>query len=457
MGASVSQRWWQAPPCPGSLKSTVTLPGSKSQTNRALVLGATSVRPLRVEGALASRDTLLAANALQQLGVTFSSLAPTSLLVVPPAKVRNRGNVDCGLAGTVMRFVPALAAFGEGTVIFDGDEAARRRPLGPLLEALGLLGARVSFGGEPGFLPFGVEGNGGVLPAGFLGRIKLDSSETSQFLSALMLAAPLSCEPFTVDLVGEVPSAAHVEMTVGMLADQGVSVEALRGSSYRFGGKRPLGDPVVIEPDLSNAGPFLAAALICGGVVRVSGWPRQTTQAGDQWRTLLPEFGATVSFTGDSLSVSAPAGHRWRGVDVDLGRVGELAPTVAALCVLADSPSRLRGIAHLRGHETDRLAALATEIRRSGASAEITSDGLIIVPGERKPTRFDSYDDHRMATFGALLGLAIPGCAVLNIETTEKTIPEFPERWEAFLRAEPSPPLPSLGEALSNPAAGAER
>lgn len=451
-GASPAQVW-SAPPCPGTLDAVVELPGSKSQTNRALVLGATGLRPMRVVNGLASRDSVLAGQALRHLGVEFAALGSDTLVVSPPLRVRNRGTVDCGLAGTVMRFVPALAAFGTGTVTFDGDEAARRRPVGALLEALETLGARVTFSGQPGFLPFTVEGNGGVFPPGFAGRITLDSSATSQYLSALLLAAPLAPEPFTIDLVGKVPSAAHVDMTTAMLADQGVPVQASAPTRYRVGGTRPAGVAVTVEPDLSNAGPFLAAALICGGTVTVPGWPASTTQAGDEWREILPRFGASVTLGARGLSVSAAAGRRWAGVDLDLGRVGELAPTVAALCVLADSPSRLRGIAHLRGHETDRLVALATEIRRVGASAEVTEDGLTIVPGQLRPARFDSYDDHRMATFGALLGLAIPDCSVRNIETTAKTIPQFPRRWEALLAGEASPPLPSLGAELTAGAA----
>lgn len=438
---------WAAPSPAGPLNASIVLPGSKSQTNRALMLGATASEPLLIKGALYGRDTVLALRALEQLGVRFSANAGGDLTVHAVSVPKLSGTIDCGLAGTVMRFVPALAAFGEGSVTFDGDPAARTRPLRGLLDALEQLGATIEYAGEPGKLPFSITGRDRGTED-FPTSVTLDSSPTSQYLSALLLAAPAAPMGFGVDLVGPVPSAAHVEMTERMLIEQDVPVTRTAGSSFLASNSRPVGNPIVIEPDLSNAGPFLAATLICGGTVRLSGWPAETQQAGADWLNILPRFGAEVVTQGSDLVVTA-SGDRWPGLDIDLSRVGELTPTVAALCVLATSPSTITGIAHLRGHETDRLAALVTEIKRCGADASELEDGLFIRPGTLHSANFHAYADHRMATFGALLGLAIPGCTVDDIASTDKTLPDFPARWEALLRGVDGPPLPSLADALN--------
>ena len=437
---------WKAPVAPGPLDARVILPGSKSETIRALVLGATSQKPLLVQNALLSRDTLLAARALESLGVEFDSRKPDELLVTGPDRFRLSGSIDCGLAGTVMRFIPALATFGDGSVRFDGDSEARVRPLGDLLRALESLGAQVSYEGETGMLPFVLTGRGpGMRMPGSIG---LDSSATSQYLSALLLAGPAAPEAYTVELSGKVPSAAHIEMTQEMLEDQGISSVHTGKNGYLVSNRKPAGNPIRVEADLSNAGPFLAAPLVVGGTVRLQGWPAQTTQPGEMWKTILPHFGATVLIHGEDLVVQA-SGERWRGIDLDLSRAGELTPTLAALCALATSESRLRGIGHLRGHETDRLAALVEELGKFGVEAEETSDGLIIRPGSAQPTDFSAYADHRMATFGALLGLAVPGCTVDDIECTSKTLPDFAARWEAMLSGADPVPAPSLSEELS--------
>ncbi len=440
-------RVWQAPAGAGPLDATVILPGSKSETNRALILGATSSRPLPIENGLVSRDTLLAAKALEVLGVCFTSNADGALVVRAPERFQLEGTIDCGLAGTVMRFLPALATFGVGEVRFDGDPEALVRPLGDLLAALKQLGATIGFEGEEGMLPFSLSGRDTNTP--WPDRIQLDSSATSQYLSALLLAGPAAPAAFTVELTGHVPSAAHVEMTEKMLQDQGVPTTRTGDREYLVSDAKPVGNTIRVGADLSNAGPFLAAALIVGGTVRLQDWPARTTQPGALWEELLPRFGATTYVHGNDLVVQA-SGGRWEGVDLDLGRVGELTPTVAALCALATSESTLRGIAHLRGHETDRLAALVTELAKVGVQATETEDGLIIRPGKLRPAAFATYADHRMATFGALLGLAVPGCTVDDIDCTGKTLPDFPARWEALLAGDPPPPAPSLTDELTS-------
>lgn len=406
--------WWNAPTCKGPLNATVTLPGSKSETARALVLRARAGGNIPILGALKSRDTELARRAL----------------------VPGTSSVDCGLAGTVMRFVPALAAFSTGTRRFDGDPHARKRPITPLLDALERLGAKVRYLGIPGFLPFEITGHGGPYPA----EVELDSSQSSQYLSALLLASPA---PLRIRLTGRVPSVPHIRMTAHMLQSQGVEIQQLDERTWFTSGALTRPSPIRIDPDLSNAGPFLAAALVCGGSVTVANWPESTYQAGDAWRWILPMFGAEVSFTDVGLRVTH-SGGRWPGVDIDLGDVGELAPTVAALAVLGESESRLRGIGHLRGHETDRLAAIATEISRCGGTCRVVEDGLVISPGRLRPADFLAYDDHRMATFGAILGLALPGSRINNIETTAKTLPDFVARWDAMLCNKPSPEIAEL-------------
>lgn len=432
----MSSMLWSAPVADGPLDAVVEVPGSKSLTNRHLVVAALADAPTRVVGALRSRDTDLMVEALSALGVGFEWVDSSTLLVTPLAEEALREqapvSIDCGLAGTVMRFVPYVAALLRRPVTFDGDAAARVRPMGAVIAGLRALGADV-VGGEDGFLPFTVTGSDRV--AG--GEISLDASGSSQFVSGpLLVGARLPRGLVVRHSGGAVPSPQHVEMTVETLRAAGV--DAAVGSdgvswSVAAGPLQP-GD-VVIEPDLSNAGPFLAAALVCGGRVAIPRWPSSTTQIGAEWERLLPRFGARVhrepdAFGTEQLVVTGDG--RISGVEAD--GLAELAPTAAALCALADGPSTLTGIAHLRGHETDRLAALATELSAVGSPTVETEDGLVISPsGELRPTVFGSYEDHRMATAGAIIGLAVEGLKVENIETTSKTMPDFPAMWADML------------------------
>ncbi|MFC7406349.1 3-phosphoshikimate 1-carboxyvinyltransferase [Georgenia alba] len=433
---------WPAPLAPGPLDAVVDVPGSKSLTNRHLLLAALADGPTEIVRPLHSRDSALMVGALRELGVRVDEAGPD--LVVTPGTLYGGGKVDAGLAGTVMRFLPPLAVLADGEVHLDGDERARERPMGPVVEALRSLGARVDAatgpGGEP-VLPLTVHGTGGF--AG--GTVEIDASASSQFVSALLLAAPAFAQGVDVRHVGAtLPSLPHIAMTVDVLRGHGVVVEELMadGGALPVGGTPtrwrvhpgPVsGGRVVVEPDLSNAGPFLAAAVAVGGTVRVPRWPRTTTQAGDALRDLLARMGATVTRTDDTLAVTGPVDGRIRGLDADLHEAGELTPTIAALCALAETPSRLRGIAHLRGHETDRLAALVTEITRLGGSARETDDGLEITPARLHGGTVETYHDHRMATFAAILGLRVPGVEVVDVSTTGKTLPDFPGMWGDML------------------------
>jgi 3-phosphoshikimate 1-carboxyvinyltransferase len=425
----LGQDAWDAPLAPGPLDTTVEVPGSKSLTNRYLVLAALADAPGRLRGALRSRDTLLMAEALRALGTRIED-APggSDDWVVAPTHPRAPATISCGLAGTVMRFLPAVAALADGAVQFDGDAGARVRPMGPVLAALRILDVRVEEHGEAGHLPFTVTGRGSVRG----GHIDVDASGSSQFVSGLLLAAARFEQGLTLRHIGPtLPSLPHIAMTVQLLRAAGVDVDDSRPAIWHVMPGPIRGRDVRVEPDLSNAAPFLCAALVAGGTVRVPGWPAQTTQPGGLLPGILERMGATTRLEGDVLAVSGTGAIH--GIDLDMHAAGELAPTIAALAALGDSPTRLRGIAHLRGHETDRLAALAAEITRLGGQAEETSDGLVITPRPLRSGTVRTYKDHRMATAGALIGLAVPGVRVEDVATTAKTIPDFVGLWSGML------------------------
>jgi 3-phosphoshikimate 1-carboxyvinyltransferase len=417
---------WPAPTATAPVTATVRLPGSKSVTNRALLLAALADGPGTVRQALRSRDADLMVAALRALGATLTAVGETAAGIdwqVTPGPIRGGASIDAGLAGTVMRFVPPVAALADGPVLFDGDPHARKRPMGPILDGLRSLGARV----DNDALPFTVQG---PLTGG---EVTLDASGSSQFVSGLLLAAARFEKGVTIRHVGPpVPSQPHIEMTVQMLRAAGVRVDDGEREVWRVEPGPISARDLVVEPDLSNAAPFLGAAMVTGGAVTVPAWPHETTQPGDALRGLLASMGASVTHH-DSGELTVAGTGRFEGIDADLHEVGELTPTIAALAALAATPTRIRGVAHLRGHETDRLAALVTEINRLGGDAEETADGLVVRPRPLRGGTFHSYDDHRMATAGALIGLAVPGVEVENISTTAKTLPEFVPMWAAML------------------------
>ncbi|GAB3558648.1 3-phosphoshikimate 1-carboxyvinyltransferase [Arthrobacter alkaliphilus] len=432
---------WPAPFASRPVDATVTVPGSKSLTNRYLVLAALANGTSRLRAPLHSRDSALMIAALRQLGATITEVPGDGdygpdLEVTPidPAAAASETAIDCGLAGTVMRFVPPLAALRNGASVFDGDPHARLRPMGTIIEALRTLGVEVSAldGTAASSLPFKVSGTGSVRG----GHLVIDASASSQFVSALLLVGARFDEGLHLEHVGKpVPSLDHINMTVSVLRGVGVQVDDSVPNHWRVAPGVIQAFDERIEQDLSNAGPFLAAALATKGTVRIPNWPANTTQVGDLWRDILATMGATVTLDNGTLTVTG--GPEILGADFD--ETSELAPTVAALCALATGPSRLTGIAHLRGHETDRLAALVAEINRLGGDAEETSDGLVIRPAALHAGVVHSYADHRMATAGAILGLAVEGVQVEDIATTSKTMPEFPHIWASMLTAGPAP------------------
>ena len=411
----------------GPVTATVELPGSKSLTNRYLVLAALASGTSRLRRPLRSRDTMLMAAALRSLGASVTDLPGSDRdcddWLIAPASLSGATSVHCGLAGTVMRFLPPVAALANGPVAFDGDAHARNRPMAPVIDALRTLGARINDDGR-GTLPFTVQGSG-RMPGG---PVTLDASASSQFISALLLAGPRFEQGVTVQHEGKpIPSEPHIQMTVEVLRDCGVVVDDSEANTWRVEPSqiRPL--DVEVEPDLSNAAAFLAAAVVTGGTVRVPGWPQHTTQAGDAIRNIFDAMGADVLLERSGLTVTGNG--QISGLDVDLHDAGELSPVVVAVAALAASPSRIRGIAHLRGHETDRLAALSAEINALGGSVQETEDGLLIKPKPLRGGLFQTYDDHRMAMAAAVIGLRVPGVVIENVETTAKTLPEFAARW----------------------------
>jgi 3-phosphoshikimate 1-carboxyvinyltransferase len=420
---------WIAPVASGPLNAVVSLPGSKSLTNRELVLSALASEPTLLTAPLASRDSSLMIEALRLLGAEIEVLSNGDLKVTP-ATFDKSASIDCGLAGTVMRFVPPISVLSKGDVRFDGDLAARRRPMNTTIDSLRALGVEVTDEGASA-LPFTVHGNGSVVG----GSVTIDASASSQFVSGLLLAAARFENGLTLQHDGEhLPSMPHIEMTLDCLEKRGVKVSTdnLDGKSglptWRVEPGSINGGTFAIEPDLSNAGPFLAAAMVAGGSLTITAWPESTTQVGDEFDGILQQMGATIERTSAGLTITGTG--EIHGIDIDLSIGGELTPVIAALAAIADSPTVIRGVAHLRGHETDRLAALATEINRIGGIARETADGLEIDPSDNlHGALWETYEDHRMATAGAIIGLRVPGIQVEDIKTTSKTMPDFDKLW----------------------------
>jgi len=413
---------------------SVVIPGSKSVTNRALILAAQADSPSVLRRPLVSRDSELMVAGLRALGVgiTEKTLSVNGMQelqwLVNPAPMRGGVKVDVGNAGTVMRFLPPLAALATGEVAFDGDPRSYERPLGPVIKALEELGVTIEHDGRYS-LPMKLHGTGNI-PGGAL---TIDASASSQFLSALLLvAASFDNGIVATHKGGLLPSMPHIEMTVDMLRSFGADVHIdASAQSWRVKPGKLHGQELVIEPDLSNAAPFLSIAMVCGGSVTIADWPSKTTQPGDQLRSIFAAMGAKISMTEKGLTLTGTGAIH--GIDIDLHDVGELTPSIAAVAALADSPSHLRGIAHLRLHETDRLAALTREINALGGNVVEEESALHITPAPLHGGVFHTYDDHRLATAGAVLGLVVPGIEVENIATTRKTLPDFPGLWSSLL------------------------
>ena len=417
------------------VSARVVIPGSKSVTNRALILAAQAQSPSLLKRPLISRDTELMVAGLRAMGVSIKEA--DSAWEITPAPLRGPAKVDVGNAGTVMRFLPPLSALAQGDISFDGDPRSYERPLGPVIAALEDLGIEIEHGGRYS-LPMVVKSKGEI-PGGAL---TIDASASSQFLSALLLIAPSTRDGIVATHKGgPLPSMPHIDMTVQMLRDFGAEVIVDKSAnSWSVSAGALQGQDLVIEPDLSNAAPFLSIAMVCGGSITIADWPEVTTQPGDQLREILAAMGATISrdHDKDKGGLTITGGESIHGIDIDLHDVGELTPAIAALAALADSPSHLRGIGHLRLHETDRLAALTREINSLGGNVVEDETSLHITPhgamgkGLHGGT-FHTYEDHRLATAGAVIGLVIPGVEIENVATTRKTLPDFPGLWQSLV------------------------
>lgn len=425
---------WPVPRPHAEVDAVVRVPGSKSLTNRWLVLAALADGPCTVRHALRSQDTERMLDALIALGLTVDTSDESAWVLTPPTQLGADAtaaiHIDCGQAGTVMRFVPPLAALTpRGTsVVFDGHPSARTRPVGPVLTGLADLGIEVDADAlERGTLPYTITGTGSV--AG--GEVGVDASASSQFVSALLLSAPRFQAGLTLRHTGDrLPSVPHIDMTVQVLRRVGVEAHSPSPGVWRVEPGAVRAFDIVVEPDLSSAAPFLALAATSGGMVRIPDWPASTTQPGDRLRDILATMGVRSRLEGSDLVVHGNPGGHLQGADLDLSEVGELTPVVAALATLAHGPSRLRGVAHLRGHETDRLAALAAEISRLGGSARELADGLEIEPRPLTGATLSTYHDHRMAMFAAVIGSAVSGVSIEDIDTAAKTFPGFDRAWQ---------------------------
>ena len=412
------------------INSSVVIPGSKSVTNRALVLAALAESPSTLRRPLISRDTTLMRNGLIAMGTVIADAYEDGehQWRVSPGALTGPALVDVGNAGTVMRFLPPVAALANGSISFDGDVRSHERPLGPVIRALEELGVQVEH--EARYtLPMTVNGTGELRG----GEIDIDASASSQFLSALLLIGPATIKGITARHIGTtLPSMPHIEMTVQMLRDFGAKIEINQEEhTWRVHTSRMHGRDLVIEPDLSNAAPFLSMAMVCGGNITIQDWPAITTQPGDQLRTILARMGAEISFGSEGLTLRGTGSIH--GIDIDLHDVGELTPAIAALAALADSPSSLHGIGHLRLHETDRLAALTREINALGGNVREEETSIHITPAPLHGGIFHTYEDHRLATAGAVLGLVVRDIEVENIATTKKTLPDFTGLWSSLM------------------------
>ena len=418
-----------------SVSARVIIPGSKSVTNRALILAAQAQAPSILKRPLISRDSELMVAGLKAMGVGISETQVGGDIAwkVTPAKLQGPAKVDVGNAGTVMRFLPPLSALAVGDISFDGDPRSYERPLAPVITALEELGIEIEHGGRYS-LPMVVKSKG-VIPGGSL---TIDASASSQFLSALLLIGPSTTNGITATHKGgPLPSMPHIDMTVQMLRDFGAQVTVDKSAqSWSVAAGKLRGVDLVIEPDLSNAAPFLSIAMVCGGSITIADWPKETTQPGDQLREILTQMGAQISLSADGLTITGT--DSIHGIEIDLHDIGELTPAIAALAALADSPSHLRGIGHLRLHETDRLAALTREINLLGGDVVEDETSLRITPARKfgeglHAGTFHTYDDHRLATAGAVIGLVVPGIEIENVATTRKTLPDFPGLWQSLI------------------------
>jgi len=409
----------------GPIRARVRPPGSKSLTNRYLLCAALADGQTILDGASLAADADRMVACLRELGIVIG-IRHTNPPQMAVAGCRGHlpageAELDAGDAGTVMRFLTALITLGYGRYRLDGSPRMRQRPIGPLVGALQGLGAPLGYDAEPGFPPVTAMARGLVG-----GRVRLDRLASSQFVSALLMVAPYAMSDCFIALRGRPPSEPYIQMTVELMRQMGVEVLGDRRRFIVPAGQRYRGGEYAVEPDASAATYLWGAAAVTGGAVRVDGLSRASLQGDMHFVDLLEEMGCNVSAGPDFLEVSGPAAGRLRGIDVDLNPMPDTAQTLAVISLFADGPTTIRNVPNLRLKETDRLAALATELARLGARVEQRDDGLTIFPPPRvQPATIETYNDHRMAMSFALAGLAAEGITIRNARCVSKSFPQF--------------------------------
>ncbi len=421
-------------PSPGSVSGSVTVPGSKSLTNRALIVAALASGRSTLRGALFSDDTEACMEGLSQLGIGVEADPGRDSITVIGANgtvPATSSKLDVRYSGTAARFLTAVAASGNGVYCIDGAARMRERPMGDLPAVLSSAGARFRFLGKRNHLPFELTATG--FPSG---RIELTAVHSSQPVSAMLLCAPATGRSTTIVLHGTVPSEPFIDMSIKVMRDFGVVVDRPEPGVFKISaGAGYNARTYDIEPDATNASYFMAAAALTGGTVSVPGLTTDSAQGDIACAGILRRMGCQVREEHSGITVTGPA--KLRGIELDLNAVSDLTPTFAAIAPFADSPVTIRNVAHIRLQETDRITALCTELRRLGASVSEHEDGLRVEPSALHPAPISTYEDHRMAMAFAVTGLRVPGLTILDPSCTAKTFPGFFDHFTALTRAAP--------------------
>jgi 3-phosphoshikimate 1-carboxyvinyltransferase len=411
-------------PFAGPVDADVEVVGSKSYTNRALVLAALARGESLLSGALYSDDTRYMAASLRALGVSVEEDDARATFRVQGVDGRvpsQEARCFVGNAGTAARFLPVVMALGAGVYELDGIPRMRERPIAPLLRALAELGVKVETLGHPECIPLRV--HGGTLHGG---QVTLPGHISSQYISGLMMGAPLMRDGLTIDIEGELVSRPYIEMTAQALRDFGASLR--REGERRFvigGGQHLVGHAYRVEPDASAASYFFGAAAICGGRVRVNGLGTRSLQGDRKLAHILARMGSTLREAEDFTELVGPTRGALRGVEVDMADLSDVAQTLAVVAPFASTPTRVTGIGFIRKKETDRVGAVVRELSKLGVRAEEEADGFVVHPGAPRSGAVDTYDDHRMAMSFALLGLVSPGIVINDPGCVSKTFPRY--------------------------------
>lgn len=424
-------------PADRPLDATVTLPGSKSITNRALLIAALADGQSILKGVLLAEDTLLMIDALRTLGIRISvdEAAGVAEVTGCGGHVPSSGaELFCGNSGTTIRFCSALASLARGRFTLDGIARMRERPIAALGDVLNALGAGIEYADRPGYPPLTIHASG--LSGG---KVGIHDVPSSQMISALLMVAPYAAQDIMVEATGNLPSLPYVRMTTAVMERFNVVVlENYLGEpceEARFVVEAPQryqGTTYAVEPDASNATYFLASAAIAGGSVTVRGLGTASIQGDARFVDVLEKMGCKIKRASDSLTVSSPSdGRRLCGVDVDLNAMPDAVQTLSVVALFAEGPTTIRNIANLRLKETDRIRALCNELSKLGAKVEEEADSLIIHPPDViQPALIETYEDHRMAMSFALVGLRVDGIVIQNPDCCRKTFPDFFQRFE---------------------------